>query len=348
VTAPATSPACSQEAPPVDKRSRKGYVLWGVALAALLTVGLFCWLVVVPILQTDAALKRLKATGPKWPESPANDQMQLAIDELGGTREAVRHIRFYLRIPDCLAEEKNIAVLVLAYCGKSAVDTLSGSLRDGDPARAHLVLWGLATIGEDAYAAVPNIVPFLLHHDPEVQDQAARALYHIGPKAHAAIPNLILLTKSDVLVARITAAAALGRMGGQRSTNALVGLLQDSDWQMRGTAALALGEIGASAKKAVPALIRALRDDDENVRACAAHALGGIGPDAKQGLTALTEALTDASWLVRGDAAWAIGQLGTDADRVVAPLELLLKDKNRSVRRIAEKALKKIKEAAGK
>lgn len=38
------------ESPPVQKpRSKRIYVYWGVALALLLTLGLVCWTVVVPV-----------------------------------------------------------------------------------------------------------------------------------------------------------------------------------------------------------------------------------------------------------------------------------------------------------
>ena len=44
----------SDECPP-KPRSRKIYVLWSTALTLLLALGLFCWLVVVPVVQLRTA-----------------------------------------------------------------------------------------------------------------------------------------------------------------------------------------------------------------------------------------------------------------------------------------------------
>ena len=61
----------------------------------------------------------------------------------------------------------------------------------------------------------------------------------------------------------------------------LIEMLGDADINVRWEAAYTLGEIGPTAKEAVPPLIRTLKDGDEDVRAAAAEALEKIAPDLK-------------------------------------------------------------------
>jgi HEAT repeat protein len=82
----------------------------------------------------------------------------------------------------------------------------------------------LGRIGE---AAVPALIEALSHPDPEVREQAARALALIGPKSTAAVPELVRL-------------------------------LDDESEPVRRQAARALGQIGPAAKSAIPALIKQL------------------------------------------------------------------------------------------
>ena len=82
----------------------------------------------------------------------------------------------------------------------------------------------LGRIGE---AAVPSLIEALNHSDPEVREQAARALALIGPKSVAAVPELVKL-------------------------------LDDESEPVRRQAARALGQVGPAAKAAIPALIKQL------------------------------------------------------------------------------------------
>ncbi len=72
-------------------------------------------------------------------------------------------------------------------------------------------------------------------------------------------------------------------------------LMADSkvDWYGRTFLAKALGNMGASAKPAVPHLIAMLKEFDTRPRVAAATALGSIGWEARTALGALTEALDD-------------------------------------------------------
>src|SRR5262245_28818570 len=58
------------------------------------------------------------------------------------------------------------------------------------------------------------------------------------------------------------------------AVKALIETLKDKDAEVRKTAVLALGRIGAEAKGAVPALIGLLKDDSVDVRGATALTLG--------------------------------------------------------------------------
>src|SRR5262249_28367359 len=94
----------------------------------------------------------------------------------------------------------------------------------------------------------------------------------------------------------------------------LDGLMRDlksKDSDVRRTAAIELGKLGAEAKPAVDALVKALKDDDVYVRRFSAQALGGIGPDASGSVSALTSALRDRDKRVVEAAAQALGKIGS-------------------------------------
>jgi HEAT repeats len=132
MTDPATSPASLQEpssqaAAPVDKRSRKVYVYWGVALALLLALGLFCWLVVVPNRRTHAVILDADA----WEKRGISfDYIDMVIDsdkvvsQLGGPSEARRQLLVYISQPEWCASARTMAVYALVGCGEEATPDL--------------------------------------------------------------------------------------------------------------------------------------------------------------------------------------------------------------------------------
>jgi HEAT repeat protein len=103
-------------------------------------------------------------------------------------------------------------------------------------AEPYIQVWTVKETASDALgrmgeAAVPALVEALHNADPEVREQAGRALALIGPKATAAVPELILL-------------------------------LDDDSEPVRRQAARALGQIGPAAQAAIPALIKQLERKD--------------------------------------------------------------------------------------
>jgi HEAT repeat protein len=86
--------------------------------------------------------------------------------------------------------------------------------------------------------------------------------------------------------------------------------LDDSDPEVRSSAAADIGEIGAPAGRAVPKLVALLGDADERIRDNACLGLRGVGPAAKSALPALQGlAMFDSSADVRKFARWAIDSI---------------------------------------
>lgn len=108
----------------------------------------------------------------------------------------------------------------------------------------------------------------------------------------------------------------------------LIHALESADGGERIAAAMALGDLGASAKPAAPALAKSLKDDDAPVRLFAARALIAIG-DAKDRETCIPVLVAELDGDLADEAAHTLSQLGA---AVVPALKqvLLEKDPNRS------------------
>jgi HEAT repeat protein len=83
-------------------------------------------------------------------------------------------------------------------------------------------------------------------------------------------------------------------------------MLRDANVVARCTAARALGQMGAQAREALPALLQALRDREPLVRDAVAEAIGCIGLDSQDAVLALKHALTDTNSFVQATAAKAL------------------------------------------
>jgi HEAT repeat protein len=90
---------------------------------------------------------------------------------------------------------------------------------------------------------------------------------------------------------------------GATAVPALIEGLKDADEQVRGVAAVALGEIGSAAGEAVPELITLLHEENRVTHMAAALALMKIGSDAVE---ALQSCLRSVNRQARFWAAWAL------------------------------------------
>ena len=179
---------------PVEKpRSKRIYVYWGVALALLLGLGLFCWKVVVPVMETGAVLREdYFGAGRQSIGYPWNDQaVATAIKRLGGPKAAAWRIGLYLRVSRRPDLHRHNAARILGNCGKHAVPTLVRLMRD-----------------ENMYVSFRAVASLGLTGSPRAFEPLMRAL------------------KSDDHITRYAAAGALGRLGDDRAVGALTSALE--------------------------------------------------------------------------------------------------------------------------
>jgi HEAT repeats len=219
--APPASPEPSPGGPPVEtKRSRRVYVYWGIALTLLATVGLVCWLVVVPVW-------RVRKVVQLYAPPPAYDKTGTFLEEIGvnwggrGSLElqpmpASTDIEAYLRMPRVVAADKERAVCMLYECGESGVPVLVRTLES-----------------------------------PEVRLRMAGVwtLRKLGSRAREAVPALIRALQDEHYTVRWLSAQALGRIGSSESTVALTTAQQDEVEDVRVAAAEALKKVKAAEQK---------------------------------------------------------------------------------------------------
>ncbi|MCS7046356.1 MAG: HEAT repeat domain-containing protein [Gemmataceae bacterium] len=172
---------------------------------------------------------------------------------------------------------------------------------------------------------VPGWLAELAKGDDKARRNAAFALGKMGFAAADAVPALLraLTTDSSVKV-RDAAAFALGEIVRNAKQMAA------ADPKYDAYLAKALD------KELVRHLTRALKDEAWQVRRSAAFALGCLEKDGLAGREALEEALSDPAPQVRQNAAWALGRSSVDA---VAKLRGALADADPYVKRDAVQSL---------
>ena len=117
--------------------------------------------------------------------------------------------------------------------------------------------------------------------------------------------------------------------------------LADPDWQVRASAATALGKMGAD-KAAIGALTSALEDDNSRVRRAAATALGAIGQKASRSIPNLVALFDDIDAGVIAAAVASVGRMGSRASRSVPDVTALLDHQDERVQVAAAEALGRI------
>ncbi len=114
MTAPAPSP---------ERRSKRIYIYWGVALTLLVTVALVCWLVVVPVLDVRATVGRCRGRDPDFGKE---------IAHLGGPQNAAHRLTLYLKLPAWLVSDRPQAARLLGKCGDWGLSALYRLQKDKD------------------------------------------------------------------------------------------------------------------------------------------------------------------------------------------------------------------------
>ncbi|NWF58080.1 MAG: HEAT repeat domain-containing protein [Fischerella sp.] len=157
---------------------------------------------------------------------------------------------------------------------------------------------------------------------------------------------------------------------GKPAVPALITALQDSDAQVRASAAIIIGKIGPAAAQSAPVLLRAIGDKDATVRSHAvqaikkigrqayvpyliagldsknawerystAHALRGMGKDAGYAVPALMKKLDDEDAWMRVNVVSALANIGKPSAPAIPALVARLQDTDETVRHTAAYAL---------
>lgn len=231
-------------------------------------------------------------------------------------------------------------------------------------------LRGLAALGPEAKAAIPNVAKLL---DQESHSSfAAYVLHLIGSEAvpslqtaltnkseatrrHAAgalglsrsesaVPDLLQMLKAPEFLEKNAAVRALSRFPGQADliVPAFMDCLDNSDSTFRSNAARALLEFGDNAWPAIPKLLRLVENPDHHVCTTAAGVLMKL--DLPGTLVALTNNLASADVVVRRSTAWSLMVFKSAGRPAVPALVKCLQDPDGTVRLNAAVALREIGE----
>jgi HEAT repeats len=186
-----TAPATSSE--PV-KSSKRLYILWAVALTLLLAIGLFCWLVIVPVYRTGTVIgdsfgEVSQNPATKYAQDP--DGITRALERLGGREQALAKLSQYYRwqifaessgsSPE--SHKKGLAVLLMGYCGPQARDTLLRASEDPNSNVRLAAIYSLGTIALEVPDAFLDLKRLQRSEDPLVQLEAERALKRVQTAA---------------------------------------------------------------------------------------------------------------------------------------------------------------------
>ena len=178
--------------------------------------------------------------------------------------------------------------------------------------------------------------------------QRLRSAWQLGeldPQAKGAIPLLRGAVRDEDADVRGTAAEALGKIGAfhREAVAALIPLLGMPDrTDFRARVAYALGRSGPNAVEAIPSLVNLIEDKDAHASWAALLSLGEIGPQSPQVLPALESPLKEASAAHRFVAAWALGHIGAKASAAAPALQRLRDDLHPLVAETARWALGEI------
>ncbi len=184
----------SESAAAAKPRSKRIYVYWGIALSLLLTAGLVCWKVVVPVMQARSLVKARLEIG----EEEAHQELRkyggrvrlrthttdevgslAVIHRHGGQARAARLIERYLRCPKALAPDGPTAVVLLRSCGKQGLSALGRALRNTrDDVRVEAA-FQLGLLEAEAGFAIPELTAATRDRNPDVRQAAAEALEKI-------------------------------------------------------------------------------------------------------------------------------------------------------------------------
>ena len=172
-------------------------------------------------------------------------------------------------------------VFALCQIGPSAKEALPAIGRAMRDAPAHYEDQGqgcVSCLGDLGEAAIPLIVELLEEKDAYFKRECARALGTIGPAAKRTTPKLEALLKHESPEVQVQAAIALWRIEKHAGAIPALAAMLMQPGPAAAFAAYGLWEIGPDAKEALPALKEALKDERADVQQAALATLQKIDP----------------------------------------------------------------------
>jgi HEAT repeat protein len=158
--------------------------------------------------------------------------------------------------------------------------------------------------GSQAKEAVPVLIDAIKDSDDGVRLASLSALATMGGDAKDAVPNLIEAMKSKHFATQQGAFQAIMAIANASDDpTSILNAMQEMSRQHRWAMPYVLKQFGSKAKDAVKPLVKGLQDKDPNVRMGAAMALGQLGETAKEAAPALRESIAKDPYLPARSAA---------------------------------------------
>jgi HEAT repeat protein len=224
------------------------------------------------------------------------------------------------------------AAIVLGKIGKPAVEPVAKLLQSDDSDTKFYAIWALGWIGPDAKATTPAMIKLMADKNEGVRRKAAFALGRLAGDPDKTMAVLLAAFKDESPEVRQAAGMALSKLGIV-AVPPLIEMLKSDDVETWMQATIALAEIGADAKDAVPILKDRFLANGKPGPHHLSNILMKIG---KPAVPALEAGLKSNTAEVRNSAAQALQQMGADAVPVLVDA---LGDKNVEVRRVAAQTL---------
>jgi Tol biopolymer transport system component len=233
--------------PPPKLRFRKIYVLWGVALTLLLGLGLFCWLVVAPLVRVrsvTAVLLERQRVRQRFP-------VREFVEELGGPEKAAATLHLYARLPDRIAPRRRVAVHIMSACGEHAVPRFFDLIEQSDGKVQKQAIGQLGNVAANNPKVWPRFIELLKDRDSKVREHTVSAIFIHGRNVPGSVAALAqALSDADPKI-RFHAAWLLGSWGNSQAEGPLAIALKDKDASVRKAAAEALKKIKQKQPSAV-------------------------------------------------------------------------------------------------
>lgn len=240
-------------------------------------------------------------------------------------------------LTDEVPEVRATAISGLGTAGPlaaKAVDALARALVDADTGVRTRAAAALGRIGEAAMVAKDALVAAMEDRERPVQLAACGALeaLPLDPIDRISVGERAAKSKASAIRAwGLKQIASLGREAKDGEAD-LIAALADPDADIRGRAAQALGQVGAS-EKAVAPLIHTLSDAEPVVVGAAIDALAAIGGPAVRPLMDVLGARDGTAWQAASKALGGVG--GAAAKPILSDLAKMLRDKDEGMRRRA-------------